>query len=101
MKYPVYNFFNIVYQFIAIWVLIVANAFLNIRIIPYLGYPFLKILLLLAEAAVVITLINMINRLALHDSEGKEGSIKIAGRTSKVNSVIALLLVVVIYWDVF
>lgn len=55
---------------------------------------------MLAEAAVVITLINMINRLALHDTEGKGGSIKIANRTSTINSVIALLLVVLIYWDV-
>jgi hypothetical protein len=101
MKHPVYTFFNIVYQLIAIWFLIIANAFLNIRIIPYNGYTFFKILLLFVEAAVVVVFINMMNRLALHDSEGKEGSIKIAGRTSKVNAIILLLLVGLIFRDIF
>ncbi|AYL97740.1 hypothetical protein [Mucilaginibacter celer] len=101
MKQAGYIFFNIIYQLVAIWFLVVANAYLNIWVIPYKGYTFFKILLLLAEAAVVIIMINMINRLALHNSEGREGSIKIAGRTSKINSVIVFLLVVMVYWDVF
>lgn len=116
-KHMFYIVYNIAYQLVSFFCLLFANTYLNDRVVPerlmwkgdgrrmdkagLSGYATIKALTLIGEAAVLILLIYIINRLVLTDTEGKEGRVFIANRTATINIILSFCFIAVLIWGSF
>jgi hypothetical protein len=99
MRRPLYIIFNVIYQVIICWLLIILNAFYNELLIPERlvhssAKVGLKILIALAEGAILLLMVYGINRGVLNDINGKGSEKSIANRTVIVQSIITAVLVI-------
>jgi chromosome condensin MukBEF MukE localization factor len=93
MKRPVYSMFNVIYQIIICWALIILNAYYNDLIIPESllhssGKVGMKILIALAEGAILTLIVYVINRGVLSDTDDRESQDSVAKKTGKVQLII-------------
>ena len=101
MKRPVYTIFNVIYQIIICWVLVILNAFYNDLVIPEsllhssekVG---VKILIALAEVAILILIVYAINRGVLSDTEDSKSQKSVANKTGRVQLVITVCFIVAV-----
>lgn len=99
MRRPLYIILNVIYQVIICWVLIILNAFYNELLIPErlvhssakIG---LRILIALAEGAILLLMVYGINRGVLSDTDGKGSAKSIANRTAIIQAVITAVLII-------
>jgi hypothetical protein len=101
MKRPVYTIFNVIYQIIICWALVILNAFYNDVIIPESvlhssGKTLLKILIALAEGAILILIVYAINRGVLSDNADSKDQKSIAFKTGVVHLVITVCFIVAV-----
>jgi hypothetical protein len=116
-KRPIYFIFNVIYQLIACYCLLFANAFLNDFFVPQKlvytrngtalvkanssVYATIKTLTLFGEATIFILLIYIVNRLILSDTEDRVTRLRVAGKTAKVNIGVTLCLILILIWEQF
>ncbi len=115
MKRIVYGVFNIIYQLVICWCLLFANTYSNDSILEslglkeiremdsmdLLGYASIKTLMLLVEAAILISIIYTINRLVLSDTEDNVSNKMIANRSAKINIIATICFIAVLIWGSF
>jgi hypothetical protein len=97
MKRPLFTIFNVIYQVIICWVLVILNAYYNDLIIPEslahsAGKVGMKILIALAEGAILIGVFYAINRAILSDADDKQSQKNVAKRTGIVHLIITACL---------
>jgi hypothetical protein len=101
MKRPLYTIFNVIYQVIICWVLVIMNAYYNDLIIPESlqhssGKVGMKVLIALAEAAILILIVYASNRGVLSDSDDSKSQKSVANRTGKVQLIITVCFIVAV-----
>ncbi len=101
MKRPVYTIFNVIYQIIICWVLIILNAYYNDLIIPESwlhssGKIGMKILIALVEGVILLSIVYAINRAVLSDSDDSKTQRSVANKTSKVELIITVCFIVAV-----
>jgi hypothetical protein len=101
MRRPLYTIFNVIYQVIICWVFIILNAFYNELLIPERlvhssAKVGLKILIALAEGAILLLLVYGINRGVLSDTDGKGSAKSVANRTAIIQAVITAVFVIAV-----
>ena len=101
MKRPVYTIFNVIYQIIICWALIILNAYYNDLIIPESllhssGKIGMKILIALVEGAILISIAYAINRAVLSDTDDGKSQKSIANKTGKVQLIITVCFIVAV-----
>ena len=98
MKRPLYIIFNIIYQIIICWLLIILNAYYNEFLFEKLtglsGNILMKILISIFESVILLTIANIINRAVLSDTADTARRVKIANRTSVVQLIISGCLII-------
>jgi hypothetical protein len=101
MKRPIYTIFNVIYQVIICWVLVILNAFYNDLIIPESlvhssERVWLKIFIALTEGVILILAAYASNRVALSNTDDKVTEKSIANRTSKVQLIITVCFTIAV-----
>jgi len=117
LKFTFYIIYNAIYQFGSFFFFLYANTYLNEGLVPENfvlkadkyrtgltglgGVAIVKSSAVLCEAAVLIIVIYVINRLILSDTEGEKRRRCIANRTAKVNVVASLCFIAILIWGSF
>ncbi|MCR8557986.1 hypothetical protein KXD93_10050 [Mucilaginibacter sp. BJC16-A38] len=101
MKRPLYTLFIVIYQLIICWVLIILNAYYNDLLIPagLLHAPArvgMKILIALAEGAILILIAYAIDRASLSDAEDDDSRRRVASKTCKVQLIITACFILAV-----
>lgn len=101
MKRPVYITFNVIYQVIMCWILIILNAYYNDLIIPESllhssGKVGMKILIALAEVGILIAIVYASNRGVLSDTDDSKSQKSVANKTGKVQLIITVCFIVAV-----
>lgn len=98
MKRPLYIIFNIIYQIIICWLLIILNAYYNEFLLEKLtgisDNLLMKILISIFECIILLAIVNIINRAVLSDTADKANRAMIANRTSVVQLIISGCLII-------
>jgi|GEM_PF-3559609 len=103
MKLAFYIIYNFLYQIFSFWLLLLVGTYYNEGIISaclfwktdkgsavIAQYGPIKAFAFIIEAAILITLIYIVNRLILSDTEIKSRSLRIANRTAVINIIASL-----------
>jgi hypothetical protein len=101
MKRPLYIIFNIFYQIIICWLLVILNAFYNDLLIPERllhssGKVGMKILIVLVEGTILILIAYAINRAVLSDTDDSKNSKSVANQTGIVQLIIAVCFIIAV-----
>ena len=101
MKRPVYTIFNVIYQVIMCWILIILNAYYNDLIIPESllhssGKAGIKILIALAEVVILIVIVYAVNRGVLSDTDDSKSQKGVANKTGMVQLIITACFIVAV-----
>ena len=101
MKRPVYITFNVIYQVIVCWILIILNEYYNDLIIPESllhssGKVGMKILIALAEVGILISIIYASNLGVLSDTGDNKSQKSVASKTGKVQLIITVCFIVAV-----
>jgi len=101
MKRPVYTIFNVIYQIIICWILIILNAYYNDLILPSSllhssGKVGMKILIALAEGVVLILIVYAINRAVLSDTDDSKSQKGVANKTGKLQLIITVCFIIAV-----
>jgi hypothetical protein len=117
VKYSFYIIYNVIYQLVSFFFFVYANTYLNEALVPKSlmwknnrqrtdlagvgGEAAIKTLILIVEAAVLILLIYMINKLVLSDRKEKDRGYVIANRTAKINIILSFCFIAILIWGSF
>jgi hypothetical protein len=101
MKRPLYIIFNIFYQIIICWVLVILNAFYNdLLISESLAHSServgMKILIILVEGTILILIAYAINRAVLSDTDDSKNSKSVANKTGIVQLIIGVCFIIAV-----
>jgi hypothetical protein len=101
MKRPFYIIINVIYQVIICWVLVVLNAYYNDLIIPESlahssGKVRLKVLIALAEGAILISAAYVGNRVSLSDTADGVTPKSIANSTCKMQLIVTTCFMIAV-----
>ena len=101
MKRPIYTIFNIIYQIIICWVLMILNAYYNELIIPESimhssGKIAFKILVALLEGAILLSIVYAINRGVLSDTDARSKQKAVANKMAKMQLIVTACFIIVI-----
>jgi hypothetical protein len=117
VKYAFYILYNAIYQLVSFYFFVYANTYLNEALVPQSlmwknnkqrtdlsgvgGEAAIKTVTLIIEAAALILLIYLINRLVLSDRKEKDRRNVIANRTAKINMILSLCFIAILIWGSF
>lgn len=103
MKLASYIIYNFLYQIFSFWLLLLVGTYYNESLISaclfwkadkesayFAQYEPIKAFALITEAAILITLIYIVNRSILSDTEIKSRRVSIANRTAIINVIVSL-----------
>ena len=112
MKRVIYITYNVVYQLFCFGLLLFLGIYYNSRLIPddliwknnkprtdltgLTEAAAIQGVLLIVEAAVLILIIYVINKLIIADTESKQRSNDIANRTAKINIIVTLCFIILV-----
>lgn len=117
VKYTVYIIYNVIYQLVSFYFFVYANTYLNEALVPQSlmwknnkqrtdlagvgGEAAIKTATLIVEAAALILLIYLVNKLVLSDRKEKDRRNIIANRTAKINMILSLCFIAILIWGSF
>jgi hypothetical protein len=101
MKRPVYTVFNVIYQIIVCWILIILNAYYNDLIIPERllhssAKVGIKILIAMTEGAILLSIVYVSNRGILSDTDDSKSQKNVANKTGWVQLIITVCFIVAV-----
>jgi hypothetical protein len=101
MTRPVYTIFTVIYQIIMCWILIILNAYYNDLLIPESllhssAKVGMKILIALAEGAILLLIAYVSNRGVLSDTEDSKSQKSVANKTGNVQLIITVCFIVAV-----
>jgi hypothetical protein len=112
-----YFIYNLIYQIAILFCLLYANTYLNDDLVPerliwrnngrridlngLVGYATIKAMALIAEAAILILIIYVINRMVLSSTRQERSKIAIANRTARIGIIVSVCFIALLIWGSF